>query len=43
MRHYLHKPNGSRLLAEALTAQVEAILADETRLVRAEATANQDS
>ena len=41
MGHYLHKPNGSRLLSETLTAQIEAILADETRLVCAEATANQ--
>jgi hypothetical protein len=41
MGHYLHKPNGSRLLAETLTAQIEAVLADETRLVCAEATANQ--
>jgi len=34
----LHKPNGRSLFAEALTAQVETILADETRLVSAKAT-----
>jgi len=34
----LHKPNGGRLLAETLTAQIEAILANETCLVCAEAT-----
>ena len=43
MGHYLYKPNGSRLLAETLTAQIEAILANETRLVCAESTANRDS
>jgi hypothetical protein len=40
--HYLHKPDGSRLLTEALATQVEAILTNETRLVRAEATAKQN-
>jgi len=33
----LHKSDGRRLLAEALAAQVETILADETRLMCAEA------
>lgn len=33
------EPNGSRLLAEALTAKVKAVLADKTSLVRAEAAA----
>ena len=34
---HLHKSDGRRLLAEALAAQVETILADETRLMCAEA------
>ena len=34
---HLVEPNGSRLLTEALTAEVEAVLADETSLVCAEA------
>jgi hypothetical protein len=33
----LHESNGSRFLAEALTAQVKAIFTNETRLMRAEA------
>lgn len=35
---YLHKPDRSRLFTEALTTQVKAILADETRLVGTKAT-----
>jgi len=37
-RRYLHKPDRCRLFAEALTTEVKAILADETRLVGTEAT-----
>jgi hypothetical protein len=37
---YLHKPDGRRLLAEALAAQIETILADETRLMCTEAADN---
>jgi len=33
----LHKPDGSRLFTEALTTQVKAILADESRLVSTKA------
>ena len=36
-RHHLHKADGGRLFAEALAAQVETILADETGLMSAEA------
>jgi len=34
----LHKPDRCRLFAKALTTEVKAILADETRLVGTEAT-----
>lgn len=34
---YLVETDGASLLAEALTAEVKAVLADETGLVRAEA------
>ena len=36
-RAHLLETDGGSLLAEALTAEVEAVLADETGLVRAEA------
>ena len=38
---YLLETDGSRLLAEALAAEVKAVLADETGLVGAEAAARQ--
>jgi hypothetical protein len=40
---HLHKSDGRRLLAEALAAQVETILADETRLMCAEAAVNNNT
>ena len=33
---HLHETDGSRLLTEALTTEVKAVLADETSLVRAQ-------
>ena len=39
---YLLETNSSRLLTEALTAEVKAVLADDTRLVGAEAAGRQE-
>lgn len=39
-KHYLDEPDGSGFFAEALTAEVEAVFANETCLVRAEAAAD---